>query len=208
MRNTRLIALFGFLGLQALWVAFGSPREYLPPPPDFSRFASELGTWSLLREDPIQPAVQEILHADATLGRVYSERGTPWTAQLIVAWFQTQRGGRRQPHSPKVCLPAGGWLPVKSDTLHAGDLEVSRTIAVNRSRRGVVLYWYRSPFRTETSEWAAKFWVMADSLRYGRTDAALVRIFVPVEENDEAATAAALRFVQAARGELDRRIPR
>ena len=44
MRNTRLIALFGFLGLQALWVAFGSPREYLPPPPDFSRFASELGT--------------------------------------------------------------------------------------------------------------------------------------------------------------------
>jgi EpsI family protein len=152
--------------------------------------------------------VLDSLHADATLARVYAEQGTPWTAQLMVVWFQTQRGGQRQPHSPKVCLPAGGWLPVKSDVIHAGDLEVNRYIAANGSSRGVVLYWYQTPFRTETSEWAAKFWVMADSLRYGRTDTALVRVFVPVDGSDEAASAAAVRFVEAAQAELRCRIPR
>ena len=208
MRNARLVALFAFLGSQALWVTFGRPKEYLPPRPEFGEFARELNGWSELREDPIQPDVLDILHADATLGRIYAERGTPWRAQLIVAWFQTQRGGRRQPHSPKVCLPAGGWLPVKSDTIRAGDLDVNRLLAANRSSRGVVLYWYQTPFRSETSEWAAKFWVMADSLRHGRTDAALVRVYVPVDGNDDAASAAAVRFVEAARAELDRRIPR
>jgi EpsI family protein len=196
-----------FLGAQALWVTFGSPREYLPPKPDFAQFALELGGWHAEGEAPLAPAVLDVLNADAMLTRVYAEQGTPWTAQLLVAWFQTQRGGRHQPHSPKVCLPAAGWISVKSDTLRAGDLEVNRYIAVHQKRSVVVLYWYQTPFRSETSEWAAKFWVMADSLRHNRTDTALVRVVVPATDNDEAASAAGLRFVRAARAELARRIP-
>ena len=208
MRNARLIALFGFLGAQALWVAFGSPREYLPAKPDFARFGRDLGAWSLQREDPIDPAVLDAMQADAVLSRIYVERGTPWTAQLLVAWFQTQRGGRKQPHSPKVCLPAAGWIPLQSDAIRVGDLEVNRYLAVHGSSRGVVLYWYQTPFRTETSEWGAKFWVTVDSLRHGRTDAALVRVFVPVTGSDAGASATAARFVESARAELERRIPK
>jgi EpsI family protein len=125
-----------------------------------------------------------------------------------VAWFQTQRGGQKQPHSPKVCLPASGWLPLKSDILRSGDIDVNRYIVANGADRDVVLYWFQTPFRTETSEWAAKFWGMLDSLRYGRTDTALVRIVVPVSSSDDAASAAAIRFLQAARSELERRIPK
>ncbi len=207
MGNPRLIALFAFLGSQALLVTFASPFEYLPAKPDFAPFAHELNGWSLQREDPIAPAVLHIMQADATLSRIYTERGTSRTAQLLVAWFQTQRGGRRQPHSPKVCLPAAGWLPLQSGTIRIGHLEVNRYLASNGVNRGVVLYWYQTPFRSEASEWAAKFWVMVDSLRHGRTDTALVRVFVPVWGSDEAAVAAAVRFVEASRAEIGRRIP-
>lgn len=209
MRNPRLIALFAFLAVQAFWVTFGAPREYLPPKPDFTQFARRLDAWSDQGEAPFERAVLDAVHADALLSRTYAEKGTPWSAQLLVAWFQTQRGGRAQPHSPRVCLPAAGWLPVKSDTIRVGNLDVNRYIAASPSSRGVVLYWYQTPYRTETSEWAAKFWVMADSLRHGRTDAALVRVFVPVAAGrDDVASAAAVRFVEAARAELERRLPK
>ena len=213
MPSARVAALFVFLFGQALWITYGSPREYLPAVPDFRPFPHELGNWSMEGENPIDPAALNVLQSDATLSRTYTENGAPWSAQLLVVWFQTQRGGEKQPHSPKVCLPASGWLPVKSDVIRVGDLDVNRYIVADRSNRGVMLYWYRTPFRNETSEWAAKFWGMSDSLRYGRTDTALVRIFVPASSsqgsaNDEAASAAAARFLQSARAELERRIPK
>jgi EpsI family protein len=209
MRNSRLIALFVFLCLQALWVTFASTREYLPPTPDLTRFDPHLGNWNFESESPLEPGILKILHADSVLSRYYAETGTPWRAQILVAWFQTQRSGRTQPHSPKVCLPSAGWLPVKSDTLRIGDLEVNRYIAGGNSGRGVILYWYQTAFHAQTSEWAAKLQLTADALRYHRTDGALIRFFVPIAAgSDDEASAAAVRFVQAARPALDRRLPR
>ena len=208
MASARLIALFVFLGAQALVVRFASPFEYLPPKPDFAQFSDELNGWRFEHENPISPATIEVMGADATLSRTYSERDTKRRAQLLVAWYQTQSGGLHQPHPPEVCLPARGWQTLESGTIHVGDLEVNRYIARKQARRGVMLYWYQTPFHTETSEWAAKFWLTVDALRHGRTDIALVRVFVPARGNDEAATAAAVRFVTAARAEISRRIPK
>jgi len=208
MRSLRIAALFMFLLGQALWVTYGSPRQYLPAVPDFNQFARQLGGWKMEREDPIDPDTLRTMQSDATLSRIYTENGSPWSAQLLIAWFQTQQGGQKQPHSPKVCLPASGWAPLKSDVLRTGGLDVNRYIVTRGKYRDVVLYWFQTPFRTETSEWAAKFWGMSDSLRYGRTDTALVRVVVPVSTSDEVASAAAVRFLQSARTELERRIPK
>jgi len=50
-----------------------------------------------------------------------------------------------------------------------------------------VLYWYQSPNRVVASEYKAKFWTVADAIRYNRTDTSLVRVVVPVPGTDEAA---------------------
>ncbi len=164
-------------------------------------------------EDPITPEVASVLHADQLLSRNYLQPATNATAGLFVAWFQSQRGGASQPHSPKVCLPGSGWTPqvtgeVRVDT-SAGAIDVNRYIVVNGNQRAVVLYWYQTPRRSIAGEWATKFWLVADAVRDRRTDVALVRVTVWSNEGqDEAATARAIGFIRGAYPVLKETLPR
>ena len=57
----------------------------------------------------------------------------------------------------------------------------------------MVLYWYQSRDRTIASEYAAKAYLIADAIRLNRTDTALIRIAVPViNDNVDAALQSAL----------------
>jgi EpsI family protein len=70
------------------------------------------------------------------------------------------------------------------------------------------LYWYQSHSRVIASEYSAKFWLVADALRYNRSDTALVRISVPVgRDGGDAATGLAARFAQAVFPELLKQMP-
>jgi EpsI family protein len=61
-----------------------------------------------------------------------------------------------------------------------------------------VYYWYQSRDRAVADEFKAKFWVVADAIRYNRTDTALIRVIVPIiDRNEEAADRAAADFVRA-----------
>jgi EpsI family protein len=190
-----------FLAVQILLVHAAVSREHLPAPPPLSRLPVEFGPWKLFREDPIATDIARELGADALLSRTYVESPAGSRASLFVAWFQTQRGGLRQPHSPKVCLPASGWTPevtgeVTLDTT-AGAITVNRYLVANGARRAVVLYWYQTPRRVIAGEWAAKLYLVADALRDQRTDTALVRVIVwPADGRDEAATTVAIGFAR------------
>jgi EpsI family protein len=69
---------------------------------------------------------------------------------------------------------------------------------VRRNRdRAVVLYWYAVHGRMLASEAVSKAWLLHDSIRLHRSDAALVRIVVPIAGADgssEAAERQALAF--------------
>lgn len=190
-----------FLAVQVLLIHAAVSREHPPAPPPLSRFPVEFGRWKLFREDPIAADIATELGADALLSQTYVETPTGSLASLFVAWFQTQRGGVRQPHSPKVCLPASGWTPevideVTLDTA-AGAITVNRYLVAKGTQRAVVLYWYQTPRRVIAGEWAAKLWLVADALRDKRTDTALVRVIVwPANGRDEAATTVAIGFAR------------
>jgi EpsI family protein len=190
MIDRRYVVLVLLLVAQTLVSAFGSSNEYLPKAPVLDSFPRNLPGWALVTDEPIPREVLAALRADATLSRYYSEDAYSTTAHLLVVWFQSQQGGR-QPHSPKVCLPGSGWEPVEAGTTRIRDATVNRYVVANGHSRSVVLYWYQTPFRTVADEWAAKFWLVADSLRYHRTDTALVRV---VAADDRTAS----RFADAA----------
>ena len=183
----------------------------MPAPPDLPKFPSEFGEWKQLREDPIAADVTRELRADQLLNRTYVHTPTGSVGNLFVAWFQS--AGTSQPHSPKVCLPASGWIPVVTgevtlDTA-AGAITVNRYVVVNRGQRDVVLYWYQGPHRVTAGELAAKLWLMADALRDKRTDTALVRVVVQSGDGgDQAATAAATGFAQSLYPLLRESLPR
>ncbi|MGD0201684.1 MAG: exosortase C-terminal domain/associated protein EpsI [Bryobacteraceae bacterium] len=190
-----------FLAAQILLIHAAVGREHPPAPPALSRFPVEFGRWKLFRQDPVAADIARELGADALLSRTYVETPTGSLASLFVAWFQTERGGVRQPHSPKVCLPASGWTPAATDEVTldtaAGVITVNRYLVAHGAERAAVLYWYQTPRRVSAGEWAAKFWLVADALRDKRTDAALVRVIAwPAHGRDEAATTAAIGFAR------------
>jgi EpsI family protein len=213
MPDRRIILVPLFLLAQGWLVHWAAGRERAPAPPALSSFPSELGGWRQVREDPITAEVAGELRADRLLSRTYGQASTGAVAGLFVAWFQSQRAGTSQPHSPKVCLPASGWMPavtgeVTLDTA-AGAITVNRYIVVNRGQRDVVLYWYQGPHRVTAGEWQAKLWLMADALRDQRTDTALVRVVVPSgNDGDQTATAAATSFAQSLYPLLRENLPR
>jgi len=91
----------------------------------------------------------------------------------------------------------------------AGAIAVNRYVVVNRGQRIVVLYWYQGPRRVTAGEWESKLWLVADALRYRRTDTALVRVVVQAATGgDQEATAIAIRFAQSVYPLLRETLPR
>jgi EpsI family protein len=198
--------------VQAVTVPWIAGTERVPRPPDFSHLASDFGGFHQIREDPIEPEVAAQLGADRTLNRIYLESASGTAVSVFVAWFQTQRGGARQPHSPKVCLPGAGWIPQGAGEIRlataAGEIGVNRYEVVKGAERAVVLYWYQTPRRVIAGEWAAKFWLAADALRDKRTDTALVRVLAWGNGNSSGpADAAATACARALYPILKRQLP-
>jgi EpsI family protein len=207
-----------FLVGQAVLVHVSAGTERPPAPPALSDFPSQFSKWIELHEDPIDPDVANTLRADRLLSRTYQGSGQgALPVGLLVAWFQSQRAGASQPHSPKVCLPASGWEPEVTGEMSiptaAGPITVNRYVVSNRDQRAVVLYWYQTSRRAVAGEWASKFWVVAGALRDRRTDTALVRLAVDSSpedrvRNDQLATVAAADFARGVYPLLRTQLPR
>ena len=155
-----------------------------------SAFPAQLGEWRLATEGAIDKDVREVLRADDILSRVYGRGGT--FASLFVAYFKTQRAGQA-PHSPKNCLPGSGWTPSSAEMVGISIPGLSEPIRVNRyvvakgPDKSVVFYWYQTRNRVIASEYEAKLYLVLDSIRYNRSDTALVRVVIPVADGNEAA---------------------
>jgi EpsI family protein len=219
-----------FLTAQILMVLAVTGREHPPPPPSLARFPTAFGPWRLLQADPIDQAVAKELGAERLVSQTYFRTPPPQGlppmqspaaieasagafANVLVAWFQTQREGARQPHSPKVCLPGAGWTARIADQVAvdtpAGAITVNRYVVEKDRQRAVILYWYQTPRRVIAGEWAAKFWLAADGLRDRRTDTALVRVTASADAGgDQAATAVASGFVRDLYPALREYLPR
>jgi EpsI family protein len=200
-----------FLTVQLVAVYAIQNRERPPQPP--GGFPTAFAQWKVFRNDPIDAATAKELGADRLVSQSYAAPATGSYANLLVAWFQTQREGARQPHSPKVCLPGAGWTPrtvdqVTVDTT-AGAITVNRYVVEKDAQRAVVLYWYQTPRRVIAGEWAAKFWLGADALRDKRTDTALVRVIAwNTGGGDDAAAAVATGFARDLYPTLREYLPR
>ena len=192
------------LALQAavLYTAV-SRAELVPNVKPLAQFPRVVAGWNAIEDFPVEPEIQEILKADDTLNRLYLDPSGHLQASLFVAFFKTQRDGQ-SPHSPKNCLPGNGWQPVEIGTIsiavpgRADPITANRYIASHGGQKALIVYWYQSRDRIIADEYEAKFWLIADSIRYHRSDTALVRIVVPVANEDaDAATAAGVSFVKA-----------
>lgn len=188
MNESKTILIPVFLASQALFVHWTGTFEKPPAKPDLTHFPEQIGTWHRTGEFPVDAATEAQLGADRLMNSTYMLLPDGEFANVFVAWFQSQRAGTSQPHSPQVCIPAAGWVPESESTMDiattAGTINVNRYVIANGQERQVVLYWYQTPRRVVAGEWAAKFWLMVDALRDRRTDTSLVRVTTWVRNSD------------------------
>ncbi len=109
----------------------------------------------------------------------------------LYAGFYQAVGVSGSYHSPKNCLPGGGWGidTVKKFVLQSGiegknTATVSEMLIRNGDDYQVVLYWYQNRGRIIASEYWEKIYLVLDALFKGRRDGTFVRIMTVAQDGD------------------------
>jgi EpsI family protein len=86
--------------------------------------------------------------------------------------------------------------------------QVNSYTVSNGIDRQVVLYWYQqSGDRIVTNEYLGRVNLVVDSLTKNRSDAVLIRVSVPFEDDSDAAVQTGLEFIRSAYPVLSRFLP-
>ncbi len=154
----------------------------IPERKDFAGVPAELEDWSP-ETRPIDPTVAEVLGADDT---IVVDLRTPEgdTYNLYMAYLDAQRDGRSW-HSPRQCIPGGGWKISKHDIVRTKSgngrrFSYNRLLIENGENRQLVYYWYDQRGRKVANEFVMKFWLIVDAVARKRSDGAMVRLITPV----------------------------
>ena len=121
---------------------------------------------------------------------------------LFIAYWDSQRKGA-QPHSPKNCLPGGGWEPLEASRMiiplprPLASITVNRYLIQKDQDQQVVFYWYQSQGKAIAGEVAARAEMMKNSIVRHRTDGALVRVSSPVSDGVQETSDRLVRYIQA-----------
>ena len=216
---TRLVVLSVLLAGSALYVVRASATEPVPIRESFVSFPLRIEPgWHGSLAPEFDKKILDVLGVDEYLNRNYHNNRLG--LNLYIGYYQSQRQGDTI-HSPLNCLPGAGWEPVSHTYL---PVQVSTSpgappteIRINRYliRKGlesqVVLYWYQSQGRVVANEYAGRFYMVLDALRSNRTDAAMVRVVVPMSGTranaEREAEQAAVEFVKAMYPLLGRYLP-
>lgn len=180
-------------------------NEVFPSRIPLQSFPRQINAWSgtdiVIDNDTLQ-----ILGAGEFLLRTYRTEQAPGPEiNLFIAYFRSQRAGDTI-HSPRHCLPGAGWTPLENTRTmltmpgHA-PFPANRYVIAQGDSRQIVLYWYWAHDRGIASEYWAKFYLVADSLKMNRSDGALVRVMAPMYPN-ETADAAEQRLLPFTNGIL------
>jgi EpsI family protein len=210
--NSRLAAVLALLAFTALILQMRGWTESIPAHENLEKFPLSVGDWRGTAKT-ISPEAVAVLGPGEFLLRDFQRSATDAPVNLFIAYFPSQRSGDTI-HSPQNCLPGSGWTPIEKThiPLH---YDVNHVVWINRYvvakglDRDLVLYWYQSHGRVTASDYWAKFYLFADSVRLHRTDGALIRIVTPLnkDENADQTEMRALAFARSIGPLLDQYIP-
>jgi EpsI family protein len=180
MSHTRRLAVSSTLLVGAfLFLNVYSHGEAVPLRRQLDSFPVELGNWRGRESTILSQDVLDLLVPTDYLLRRY-EDGAGRSVLLYIGYWETQRKGA-QIHSPKNCLPGGGWQPIEASVVPV-EVGPGKTIEVNRYllQKGIdqmiALYWFQSQGEAIAGELDAKIAMVKSSIFRNRSDGALVRV--------------------------------
>ena len=194
--HLRSVVVIAFVLTTTAYLSFAARDEIRAAREPLATVPMAIGGWAGHRQPDLTDNVLAVLGVDDYITRAYVKDG--WPLDLYVGYHNSQRQGDAI-HSPLNCLPGAGWqplevsrvmIPVKGAPgrgMETTPVEVNRVVIGKGLERQLVLYWYQSYRRVVASEYWGKVYSVLDAVRYNRTDAALVRVIVPIPQDDSGA---------------------
>ena len=179
----QLIAAGVVVAIGVLVAAQVSTRqEIIPQRTTFEQFPMGLDSWQGRRGQMEQIYVDVLKFDDYIMADYLNKQGSQ--VNFYVAYYGSQSKGESA-HSPRSCLPGGGWV-VKSLTqeslsgleVSGQPLRVNRVLITKGDDTQLVYYWFQQRGRIITNEYMVKWYLFWDALTRQRTDGALVRLVV------------------------------
>jgi EpsI family protein len=149
----------------------------------------QLGEWRG-RRDTLDAIYSDALRLDDYVLADYVG-ASGHAVNLYIAYYNSQRKGEAV-HSPRSCLPGGGWQlrdfnqrTLSDIKVNGQPLEVNRTLIALGDQRQLVYYWFEQRVRVITNEFAVKWYLFWDALTRHRTDGALVRLITTLPASSD-----------------------
>lgn len=191
--NLRIMAAAGLLVGAALFLRIHNQQEIIPEREPFHSFPHQIGAWR--GSDSVIPvdSLAVLGNGDFLLRNYQTASSTAPLVNLFLAYFPSQRTGDTI-HSPKHCLPGEGWFAVESRELSLAipgqaPFPANRYLITKGGQRALVLYWYQAHDRAIASDYKARLDLIADSIRYNRSDGSLIRVSTLMLPEEGAAVA-------------------
>jgi EpsI family protein len=178
---------------------------------ELKNFPVQMGEWKQEGVDQrFDAQTMSVLRATDYLLRGY-RLGDGQYVGLYVGYYATQRDGASY-HSPLNCLPGSGWSMVDPAlvTIRLPDgksFVANKYVIVNGNSRELMIYWYQGRGRMVASEYWGKIYTVLDSVRLRRSDAAMVRVTVPIVGSETTALESAREFASVASEALPAFVP-
>jgi EpsI family protein len=149
-------------------------------------------------EQKLQDFAADVLRADITTVRDYFKDDR--RLQLFLAYFRSQKYGR-QIHSPKHCLPGGGWRIDEIETFpltfpDGTTKNINRLHISVKNYQAVMLYWFETRSGLIRNEYGLKLDLVKNAFLFRPTDAAIVRVTIDASDgNFDLARQKAIDFI-------------
>ncbi len=185
-------------------------EEMIPNRASFFLFPNRLDHWQGQSSNLTPEVLNTLKLEDYLLMDYHNPLGR--TVNFYVAYYESQRKGESA-HSPRTCLPGGGWdilsHEVKHIELEDRSLPVNRVVMQMGENRNLVYYWFDQRGRNLTNEYWVKLAILWDSLFRHRSDGALVRLVTDIRPGEHAAEAdqRLQQFMTSAVPKLENYIP-
>jgi len=170
-------------------IAISDRAEVSPAREKFVQFPLIRNDW-IGSEGSIPDQVLEALQPTDYILADYHRSSDPNPVSLYIAFYASQRAGAAI-HSPRSCLPGGGWEITDLTQLDLSDVMgmtgpmVNRVIIQRGDQKQLMYYWMQQRGRSITSEYLAKWYLFQDGLLMGRSDGALVRVVTPIPQDSD-----------------------
>lgn len=201
------------VGMAVVSQALPERSEVIPGRQAFNVFPMEIGEWKGKKDELANIYLEALKLSDYIIADYTSKDNG--TVNFYVAYYDSQRKGVSA-HSPKSCLPGGGWQikefdqrPVEGVTVVGRPLLVNRTVIQLGDVKQLVYYWFQQRGRVITNEYLAKWYLFWDALTRQRTDGPLVRLTALVRPGQNVAETDKLLqdFARDASAELEKFVP-